>query len=103
VFSRGWIIDLITESERKRPVVTDANVFVCGGGFVGLLPPPVPLRMQLKSLVAREVWILGWTLCCSPVITTSPLTAASILRLPKNLGTRQLMLPVRILMKLRSQ
>ena len=64
---------LISEPERKTPVVAEAEVLVCGGGFAGVAAAISAARNGAKVLLLEKDGYLGGLCTAGLVITTPPL------------------------------
>jgi len=66
-------MDWIVEPERKTPVVADADVLVCGGGFAGVAAAVCAARQDVRVLLLERYGFLGGLVTGGLVITTPPL------------------------------
>ena len=64
---------LISEPERKTPVVAETEVLVCGGGFAGVAAAISAARNGAKVLLLEKDGYLGGLCTAGLVITTPPL------------------------------
>jgi hypothetical protein len=64
---------LISEPERKTPVVAETDVLVCGGGFAGVAAAVSAARNGAKVLLLEKDGYLGGLCTAGLVITTPPL------------------------------
>jgi len=64
-----WII----EPERKTPVVADADLLVCGGGFAGVAAAVCAAQNGARVLLLEKYGFLGGLATAALVITTPPL------------------------------
>ncbi|RJX29874.1 MAG: FAD-dependent oxidoreductase [Desulfarculus sp.] len=63
----------IIEPERKTPVVAEADLLVCGGGYAGFAAALCAARLGAKVLLLEKYGFLGGLITTSLVITTPPL------------------------------
>jgi ribulose 1,5-bisphosphate synthetase/thiazole synthase len=69
----GQTKKLISEPERKTPVVAETEVLVCGGGFAGVAAAISAARNGAKVLLLEKGGYLGGLCTAGLVITTPPL------------------------------
>ena len=65
----SWIV----EPERKTPVILEADVLVCGGGFAGVAAAVCAARQGVRVLLLERYGFLGGLVTGGLVITTPPL------------------------------
>ena len=66
-------MDFITEPERQIPVIYDADVLVCGGGFAGVAAAVSAARNGMSVMLIEKYGFLGGLATGALVITTPPL------------------------------
>jgi len=52
-------MDLITEPERKTPVVADVDLLVCGGGIAGVAAAICAARYGINVMLLEKYGFLG--------------------------------------------
>jgi hypothetical protein len=86
-------MDFITEPERKTPIVADADVVVCGGGFAGVAAALSAARLGVKVLLLEKYGFLGGLVTSSLVITTPPLNNGINIGIAERLKKRNVYKP----------
>ena len=64
---------MITEPERKTPVVAEADLLICGGGFAGVAAAISAAKLGTRVLLLEKYGFLGGLVTAALVITTPPL------------------------------
>lgn len=86
---------LISEPERKTPVVAETEVLVCGGGFAGVAAAVSAARNGAKVLLLEKDGYLGGLCTAGLVITTPPLDNGLNAEIARRLGEKGVYVPTR--------
>jgi len=88
-------MDFITEPQRKTPIVAEAEVLVCGGGFAGVAAAIAAARNGVQVLLLEKDGFLGGLCTAGLVITTPPLDNGINLEFSRRLREKGVYVPCR--------
>ena len=88
-------MDWIIEPERKTPVVANADLLVCGGGFAGVAAAVCAARNGSQVLLLEKYGFLGGLVTSALVITTPPLNNGINSEIAKRLQEKGVYAPCR--------
>jgi ribulose 1,5-bisphosphate synthetase/thiazole synthase len=86
----SWIV----EPERKTPVILEADVLVCGGGFAGVAAAVCAARQGVRVLLLERYGFLGGLVTGGLVITTPPLDNGINREIAERLHKQQVYAPL---------
>jgi len=86
----SWIV----EPERKTPVILEADVLVCGGGFAGVAAAVCAARQGVRVLLLERYGFLGGLVTGGLVITTPPLDNGINREIAERLRKQQVYAPL---------